>query len=47
MIYKESYEPIALATKRELRRLFPQANITGFSFTGVVPETIVAWWRSN
>lgn len=44
-ITKESYEPIALATKRELRRLFPRANIAGLSFTHVLPETLIAWQR--
>lgn len=44
---KDTYEPIALPTKRELRRLFPDAHITGLSFTGVISETVVAWQRFN
>ncbi len=42
---KESYEPVSLSTTRELRRLFPEATVTGLSFTGAFPETIIAWQR--
>ena len=44
-IDEKTYEPISLATTRELRRLFPQAHITGLSFNPLVPETIIAWRR--
>lgn len=44
-IRKERYVPASLPTKRELRRLFPGANITGLSFSHTFPETIIAWQR--
>jgi ubiquinone/menaquinone biosynthesis C-methylase UbiE len=42
---RETYEPVWLPSKRDLRQLFPQAHVTGLSFTGVLSETIVAWQR--
>ena len=44
-MHKESYVPVSLPTKRELRRLLPAAHITGLSFTHTIPETIIAWQR--
>jgi ubiquinone/menaquinone biosynthesis C-methylase UbiE len=45
--FKDNYVPISLATKRELRRLFPKATITGLSFNGLLHETIIAWERRD
>lgn len=44
-MYKDSYEPVSLATNRELRRLFPTAKLAGISFSKTIPETIIAWER--
>jgi len=46
-INRDSYEPIAMVTRRELRRLFPNAHIMGLSFFGLLDETLIAWQRAD
>ena len=42
---KGAYERIDLLTKRELKSLFPEANIIGLKITGLIPEILIYWKR--
>jgi hypothetical protein len=44
-VRKEPESAGVLLTKEELARLFPCAEVTGLSFTRLLPETLVAWQR--
>ncbi len=41
----ESYHPIQLLTKSELRELLPGGHVEGFAFGPWMPETLVVWAR--
>jgi SAM-dependent methyltransferase len=43
---KGLYEDIDLLSRKELRRLFPEANIIGMSvITGCIPESLICWYQ--
>lgn len=46
--YKKGfYERIDLLSKKELKRLFPEANIIGIRITQFIPETLVCWYKGK